>query len=177
MVVMSVANCDLTADAIAKAVEDGTAPSWMSNNVDWYRSGMIDCGTMLNATGWLLQEDVINVTDFTSIFQEILQDANLVSLGESQIDQSEALARQVAIREAQRVEDQEVFQRQLDLQQQFNDLVSGQLVDLGESSVEISQALEGQKASSFTGDLITGALGGSSLIVLGIILVMMIGRK
>ena len=50
-------------------------------------------------------------------------------------------------------------------------------MDLGESSVEISEALQDQASSSFTGDLITGALGGSSLIVLGIILVMMIGRK
>ena len=177
MALLTKSNCDLTADAIAESVFQGEAPSWHLKQVEWYRADLINCQELLNSTGFLLQQGVIEVGSFTSIFQEILQDANLVSLGESQIDQSEALARQVAIREAQRVEDQEAFQRQLDLQQQFNDLVSGQLVDLGESSVEISQALEGQKASSFTGDLITGALGGSSLIVLGIILVMMIGRK
>ena len=177
MALLTKSNCDLTADAIAESVFQGEAPSWHLKQVEWYRQDLIDCQTLLNSTGFLLQQGVIEVGSFTSIFQEILQDANLVDLGKASEDISLALDKQIAIREAQRVADQEAFQRQLELQQQFNDRVAGQLVDLGEASVEISEALEDQSKTSFFGDLVTGAIGGSSLLILGIILVVMIGRK
>lgn len=170
-------NCDFTAKAIVQGVVDGSAPSWHLKQVEWYNADLITCEELINSTGYLLQQDVIDVGSFTSIFQEILQDANLVSLGRSSEEISLALNKQIAIREAQRVADQEAFQEQLDLQKQFNDLVSSNLVDLGEASVEISEALEDQSKASFFGDLLTGAIGGSSLLILGIILVMMIGRK
>ena len=177
MAITTQSDCDLTAEIISKSVQAGTSPSWFQNSVDWYRAGTIDCQTLLNATGFLLQQQVISQFSFNDIFQEILQDANLVDLGEADKLRALEILENARIRESQRLEDQEAFQKQLDLQQQCNDLVSGQLVDLGEASVEISEALENQSKTSFFGDLVTGAIGGSSLIVLGIILVMMIGRK
>jgi len=180
MALLSEENCQLSAEAVRKAVREGSAPSWFSNNVDWYEAGTISCQDLVNATGWLLQEDIIEVGNFQSIFQEILQDANLVDLGQASIEASRAIAEQARIREEQRIADQEALQEQLRLQQEVNDLLSQQVTDLGQARQDASQAIAELDSRSGTNDIITGLLGGvgaGSGIIFLVIAVLFLMKK
>ena len=176
MVVTDEQSCQTIANEIEAQVRSGEAPSWFQNQADWYRSGMIDCQTMINATGWMAQQGIVSEGGFQSAIHELLQNANLVSLGEASVDASDAINEQIRIREAQRVADLEAERVRNEMLADQLALIHANLTGLGEASEDASKAIEDVSRQSFFGDIFTGALGGGSIIILLVILFVIKGK-
>ena len=108
------------------------------------------------------------LTSISSVFTAATQER--IELGEASVDISFALSEQIAIREQQRVIDQEQVAKQALEIQQINDRLSTQITELGQSASSFDPI------KFFTDNPLVGGIGVGGLLVGGVVLLLLIRR-